>query len=100
MTETRDGGRERYGPHFVQSVARALSVMRTFSAERPYLTLSEAAQETGLDRATARRLLLTLADLGYVRTDGRTPSNSATRTCPASACRRSRARTCRSWPAR
>jgi IclR family pca regulon transcriptional regulator len=45
--------------------------MRTFSADRPFLTLSDAAQETGLDRATARRLLLTLADLGYVRTDGR-----------------------------
>lgn len=68
MTDTTAPSR---GPHFVQSVARALAVMQAFSADRPTLTLSEAARKTGLDRATARRLLLTLADLGYVRSDGR-----------------------------
>ncbi|PRX50283.1 IclR family transcriptional regulator [Prauserella shujinwangii] len=71
MPEATTNGRQAFGPHFVQSVARALAVIRSFSDRRPTLTLSEAAQETGLDRATARRLLLTLADLGYVRTDGR-----------------------------
>jgi IclR family pca regulon transcriptional regulator len=35
------------------------------------MTLSEVARVTGLTRAAARRFLLTLADLGYVRTDGR-----------------------------
>ncbi|OEV09000.1 IclR family transcriptional regulator [Streptomyces nanshensis] len=65
------GGREEYGPHFVQSVARALSVMRSFTADRRSQTLTEVARATGLDRATARRLLLTLADLGYVAHDGR-----------------------------
>jgi IclR family pca regulon transcriptional regulator len=64
-------GREEYGPHFVQSVARALSVMRSFTADRRTQSLAEVAKETGLDRATARRLLLTLADLGYVASDGR-----------------------------
>ncbi|WP_079122867.1 IclR family transcriptional regulator domain-containing protein [Streptomyces abyssalis] len=64
-------GREEYGPHFVQSVARALSVMRSFTAQRRSQTLTEVARQTGLDRATARRLLLTLADLGYVASDGR-----------------------------
>ncbi len=35
------------------------------------MTLSEVARETGLTRAAARRFLLTLVDVGYVRTDGR-----------------------------
>jgi IclR family pca regulon transcriptional regulator len=35
------------------------------------LTLSEVARETGLARAVARRFLLTLQDLGYVRADDR-----------------------------
>ncbi|MCC3652135.1 helix-turn-helix domain-containing protein [Streptomyces sp. S07_1.15] len=63
-----DGGR---GPHFVQSLERGLAVIRTFSAETPELTLTEVAKATGLSRAAARRFLLTLADLGYVRSDGR-----------------------------
>ncbi|MQA07348.1 MAG: helix-turn-helix domain-containing protein [Pseudonocardiaceae bacterium] len=71
MTDAATGGRDTYGPHFVQSVARALAVLRAFSAERPSLTLSEASRATGLDRATVRRLLLTLSDLGYVRSNGR-----------------------------
>lgn len=70
-TEPAIGDRTEYGAHFVQSVARALAVMRSFTAERPAQTLAEVARETGLDRATARRLLLTLADLGYVTNDGR-----------------------------
>lgn len=57
--------------HYVQSLARGLSVIAVFGAERPEMTLSEVAREAGLTRAAARRFLLTLADLGYVRTDGR-----------------------------
>lgn len=71
MSERVMKGRDEYGPHFVQSVARALSVMRSFTADRRAQTLAEVARETGLDRATARRLLLTLADLGYVTNNGR-----------------------------
>jgi IclR family transcriptional regulator, pca regulon regulatory protein len=59
------------GTHFVQSLERGLAVIRAFDASSPELTLSEAARLTGLTRAAARRFLLTLADLGYVRTDGR-----------------------------
>ncbi|GIH92366.1 IclR family transcriptional regulator C-terminal domain-containing protein [Planobispora siamensis] len=55
----------------VQSLARGLAVIRAFSAAAPELTLSEVARATGLTRAAARRFLLTLVDLGYVRTDGR-----------------------------
>lgn len=58
-------------PEFVQSLARGLSVITAFDAERPELTLSEVAVATGLSRATVRRFLFTLAELGYVRTDGK-----------------------------
>ena len=62
-----DGDR---GTTFVQSLERGLAVIRTFehgSASTP----SEVAAATGLTRAAARRFLLTLADLGYVRAEGR-----------------------------
>ena len=55
----------------VQSLARGLAVIRAFSAAEPELTLSQVARATGLSRAAARRFLLTLTDLGYVRSDGR-----------------------------
>jgi IclR family pca regulon transcriptional regulator len=58
-------------PEFVQSLERGLAVIRAFDAEHPQLTLSEVARATGLTRAAARRFLLTLVELGYVRTDGR-----------------------------
>jgi IclR family transcriptional regulator, pca regulon regulatory protein len=57
--------------YFVQSLERGLSVIRAFGEDRPELTLSEVAAETDLTRAAARRFLLTLCDLGYVRADGR-----------------------------
>lgn len=56
---------------YVQSLARGLSVIRAFGRDRPSMTLSDIAEATGLSRATARRFLLTLIELGYVRTDGR-----------------------------
>ncbi|WP_219468762.1 IclR family transcriptional regulator domain-containing protein [Nonomuraea rhizosphaerae] len=55
----------------VQSLARGLAVIRAFSATAPELTLSEVARATDLSRAAARRFLITLTDLGYVRTEGR-----------------------------
>lgn len=56
---------------YVQSLARGLSVIKAFDSDHPEMTLSDVARATGLTRATARRFLLTLAELGYVRTDGR-----------------------------
>ena len=56
---------------YVQSFARGLEVIRSFSAARPEQTLSEVAGQTGLTRAGARRILLTLQTLGYVETDGK-----------------------------
>jgi IclR family transcriptional regulator, pca regulon regulatory protein len=57
--------------HYVQSLERGLTVIRAFGADDAELTLSDVARRTGLTRAAARRFLLTLADLGYVRSDGR-----------------------------
>jgi IclR family transcriptional regulator, pca regulon regulatory protein len=56
---------------FVQSLERGLAVIRAFDAQHPRLQLSEVARRTGLTRAAARRFLLTLVELGYVRADGR-----------------------------
>ena len=53
------------------SLAKGLSVIEAFTAERPKLTIAEASAATGLDRATARRCLLTLAHLGYADSDGK-----------------------------
>jgi IclR family transcriptional regulator, pca regulon regulatory protein len=59
------------GQYFVKSLERGIAVLRVFSRDRPEATRSDVAQATGLSRAAARRFLLTLADLSYVRTDGR-----------------------------
>jgi IclR family pca regulon transcriptional regulator len=56
---------------FVQSLARGLSVIRAFDSDHASLTLSEVAARTGLARAVARRFLLTLESLNYVRSNGR-----------------------------
>lgn len=64
-------GEPNRGPEFVQSLERGLAVIRAFDATHPQLTLSDVARATGLTRAAARRFLLTLVELGYVRTDGR-----------------------------
>jgi IclR family transcriptional regulator, pca regulon regulatory protein len=57
-------------PDYVQSLERGLAVIRAFGAERPELRLSDVARATGLTRAAARRFLLTLVQLGYVRQEG------------------------------
>ena len=61
----------RPGDAYVQSFARGLEVIRSFSTQAPRQTLSEVAAATGLTRAGARRILLTLQTLGYVASDGK-----------------------------
>ena len=58
------------GPDFVEALARGLSVLSCFDARHPRMTLTEIAAAAGLARPTARRLLLTLQELGYVRAEG------------------------------
>ena len=57
------------GPDFVEALARGLDILVCFDARHPTMTLSEVAVAAGLARPTARRLLLTLAELGYVRVE-------------------------------
>ncbi len=54
------------GPDFVEALARGLDVLAAFDASRPTMSLTEVATATGLARPTARRLLLTLQEIGYV----------------------------------
>ncbi|HVU70917.1 MAG TPA: helix-turn-helix domain-containing protein, partial [Ktedonobacteraceae bacterium] len=55
------------GPDFIEALARGLDVIRAFRPNRSAMSLSEVAAATGLARPTARRMLLTLEELGYVR---------------------------------
>ena len=63
--------RPKPGDSYVQSFARGLEVIRSFSAQAPQQTLTQVAGRTAQTRAGARRILLTLQTLGYVENDGR-----------------------------
>lgn len=71
MADPKSLATPRPGDSYVQSFARGLEVIRSFSADAPQQTLSEVAARAGFTRAGARRILLTLQSLGYVETDGR-----------------------------
>ncbi|WP_395727812.1 helix-turn-helix domain-containing protein [Nakamurella sp.] len=62
--------REGTGPDFIEALARGLEVITAFRPGRPVMTLADVASATGLARPTARRILLTLTELGYVRPAG------------------------------
>lgn len=61
---------EEQPAYFVKSVEKAFDVLLAFSADQPRLTVSQVAARTDMTRASARRFLLTLADLGYLRAEG------------------------------
>jgi IclR family pca regulon transcriptional regulator len=65
-SSTRAGGKE-----YMASLAKGLAVLGAFSERRPSMSLTEAAAVAGLSRAAARRVLLTLAELGFVEQKGR-----------------------------
>ena len=56
---------------FMTTLAKGFAVLSLFGRDRPSVTLSEAAAATDLSRATARRILRTLAGLGYLDQQGR-----------------------------
>lgn len=58
-------------PDYIQSLERGLAVIRTFDANHSAQTLTEVAKDAGLSKATARRCLHTLVELGYAGFDGR-----------------------------
>jgi IclR family pca regulon transcriptional regulator len=55
------------GPDFVEALARGLDVLACFDADHRRMSLTDVATAAGLARPTARRLLLTLEELGFVR---------------------------------
>lgn len=55
----------------ISSLAKGLRVLECFGAATPKLSITETANQTGLDRATARRCLLTLHAEGYADYDGK-----------------------------
>lgn len=67
MTTTDDAA----PPGLSQTFAKGIAVLRAFDETQSHLTLAEVARRAGLDRAAARRLVLTLVHLGYVRQQGR-----------------------------
>jgi IclR family pca regulon transcriptional regulator len=54
-------------PDFIEALARGLGVIRAFQPRQPVMSLAAVAGAAGLARPTARRILLTLTELGYVR---------------------------------
>ncbi len=63
--------KQELGRHFVESLARGLSVITAFDSDHSAPTLTCVATATGLARATAGRALATLEHLGYVESAGR-----------------------------
>jgi len=55
----------------IAAFTKGLRVIEAFDAGHPRLSVAETATRTGLDRATARRCLLTLAAEGYAAHDGK-----------------------------
>lgn len=59
------------GPDFIEALARGLDVITVFQPRQAVMSLTEVATAAGLARPTARRILITLTELGYVRADER-----------------------------
>ncbi len=56
---------------FVSGFARGLRVIEAFNDMHRRLSITDASKLTGIDRATVRRSLLTLTELGYASYDGK-----------------------------
>lgn len=61
----------RRPPEGMAGLAKGLAVIEAFGESRTQLTVADAARATGFTRATARRCLLTLTELGYLAYDGK-----------------------------
>ncbi|WP_194892723.1 IclR family transcriptional regulator domain-containing protein [Catenulispora pinisilvae] len=68
--EVKDA-RPRGGGDGLAGLAKGIAVLEAFAAARLPLTIAETARLTDLSRPTARRCLLTLTELGYLRFDGK-----------------------------
>lgn len=66
LNESEPGTAKESTPaYFIDGFARGLRVINSFGSNASRLTLSEVAKRADLTRAGARRLLLTLVELGY-----------------------------------
>ncbi len=59
------------GRDFSEALHRGIQVLTAFGPNSQAMTLSDVARHVGQPRATVRRALLTLAQLGYVQEEGR-----------------------------
>ncbi|MEH2594944.1 IclR family pca regulon transcriptional regulator [Bradyrhizobium sp. AZCC 1577] len=58
-------------PEGMGGLAKGLAIIEAFSPDRTRMTVSDAAIAAGTSRASARRCLLTLVELGYLEFDGK-----------------------------
>src|ERR1700733_11819680 len=65
--ERKGMARRDRSPDFIEALARGLDVIRVFRPHQPVMSLTAVASAAGLARPTARRVLITLERLGYVR---------------------------------
>lgn len=68
--QNRRNSADNPAPRPVRAVSRALAILQSFEAE-PWQELRQVAERSRLDKATARRLLLTLMADGFVVQDER-----------------------------
>lgn len=61
------GRATRDSDDFVEAIARGFDVIKAFGPDAPVLTVTDVATRTGLTRPSARRVLLTLEQLGYAQ---------------------------------
>jgi len=71
MPKLKREGSEARATDFVESLDRGLRLLQTFGSTGGPMTLSDLARAADLPRATARRILFTLAGGGFVSTDGK-----------------------------
>jgi IclR family pca regulon transcriptional regulator len=55
----------------IHGLIRGLAVIECFDEQHARMSITDVAERTGLERATARRCLLTLTHLGYATYDGK-----------------------------
>src|SRR5215218_4377885 len=71
MPKLKRGDGDERATDFVESLDRGLRLLQAFGATGGPAALSDLARAAELPRATARRILFTLAHGGFVSTDGK-----------------------------
>jgi IclR family pca regulon transcriptional regulator len=72
MLKQNDGATQEISDRDISlTFVKGMSVLKAFDTGSTHLTLPQIARYTELDRATARRLVLTLVRLGYVKQEER-----------------------------